>query len=320
MRTVMRCLLACLALVAGAMAQAQHYPSKPLRLIIPFPPGGSNDVVGRAIGAQLAERLGQGVVVDNRGGAGGILGMDAAAKAAPDGYTLLLISVSYPMNIALGRMTPDSMRSYVPVSMLGSGPSVLAVPAASPASSLQDLISLAKSKPGVLNAASAGPGSFQHLATELFKLQSGVDVVIVQYKGGGPALTDLLAGHVQMNLGSLIQILPHIKSGKLKALGLGGARRNAALPEVPTIAEAGVPGFEASNWWGMLAPAGTPAPIVERLRQEIEAVLDSAEIRKRFDVEGAEVIKMSPAAFAAFMTSETEKWSRVVKQGGIKAQ
>src|SRR5688572_3030815 len=234
MRTVIRCLLACLALVAGAMAQAQPYPSKPLRPIIPFPPGGSNDVVGRALGAQLAERLGQGVVVDNRGGAGGILGMDAAAKAAPDGYTLLLISVSYPMNIALGRITQDSMRSYVPVSMLGSGPSVLAVPAASPANTLQDLISLAKSKPGVLNAASAGPGSFQHLATELFKLQSGVDVVIVQYKGGGPALTDLLAGHVQMNLGSLIQILPHIKSGKLKALGLGGVRRNAALPEVPT--------------------------------------------------------------------------------------
>src|SRR5688572_30720890 len=301
-----------------ACAHAQPYPAKPLRLIIPFPPGGSNDVVGRAIGAQLAERLGQGVVVDNRGGAGGILGMDAAAKAAPDGYTLLLISVSYPMNIALGRMTAESTRSYVPVSMLGSGPSVLAVPAASPANTLQDLISLAKSKPGVLNAASAGPGSFQHLATELFKLQSGVDVVIVQYKGGGPALTDLLAGHVQMNLGSLIQILPHIKSGKLKALGLGGARRNPALPDVPTIAEAGVPGFEASNWWGMLAPAGTPAPIVERLRKEIEAVLDSPEIRKRFDVEGAEVIKMSPAAFTAFMSSETEKWSRVVKQGGIK--
>ena len=320
MKTLLQCFLASLMVLVCGVLQAQPYPSKPLRLIIPFPPGGSNDVVGRAIGAQLAERLGQGVVVDNRGGAGGILGMDAAAKAAPDGYTLLLISVSYPMNIALGRMTQDSMRSYVPVAMLGSGPSVLAVPAASPANTLQDLIALAKSKPGVLNAASAGPGSFQHLATELFKLQSGIDVVIVQYKGGGPALTDLLAGHVQMNLGSLIQILPHIKSGKLKALGLGGARRAAALPEVPTIAEAGVPGFEASNWWGMLAPAGTPATIVERLRKEIEAVLDSAEIRKRFDVEGAEVIKMSPAEFTAFMTSETQKWSRVVKQGGIKAQ
>ena len=320
MKILLHCILASLMALACAVSQAQPYPSKALRLIIPFPPGGSNDVVGRAIGAQLAERLGQGVVVDNRGGAGGILGMDAAAKAAPDGYTLLLISVSYPMNIALGRMTAESTRSYVPVSMLGSGPSVLAVPATSPANTLQDLILLAKSKPGVLNAASAGPGSFQHLATELFKLQSGVDVVIVQYKGGGPALTDLLAGHVQMNLGSLIQILPHIKSGKLKALGLGGARRNPALPHVPTIAEAGVPGFEASNWWGMLAPAGTPAPIVERLRKEIEAVLDSAEIRKRFEVEGAEVIKMSPAEFTAFMTSETEKWSRVVKQGGIKAQ
>ena len=320
MTILLRCFLACLALLVGGVSQAQPYPSKPLRLIIPFPPGGSNDVVGRAIAAQLAERLGLGVVVDNRGGAGGVLGMDAAAKAAPDGYTLLLISVSYPMNIALGRMGAESLKAFVPVSMLGSGPSVLAVPAASPASSLKELIALAKAKPGALNAASAGPGSFQHLATELFKLQSGADVVIVQYKGGGPALTDLLAGHVQMNLGSLIQILPHIKSGKLKALGLGGSKRNPALPDVPTIAEAGVPGYEASNWWGMLAPAGTPQPALARLRKEIEAVLDSAEIRKRFDVEGAEVIKMGPSEFAAFIGSETDKWTRVVKQGGIKAE
>jgi tripartite-type tricarboxylate transporter receptor subunit TctC len=317
--TILRWLLAVLLALSGA-ALAQPYPSKPLRLIIPFPPGGSNDVVGRAIGAQLAERLGQGVVVDNRGGAGGILGMDAAAKAPPDGHTLLLISVSYPMNIALGRMAADSMKAYAPLAMLGSGPSVLAVPASSPANTLKDLIAVAKAKPGALNAASAGPGSFQHLATELFKLQSGADVVIVQYKGGGPALTDLLAGHVQMNLGSLIQILPHIKSGKLKALGLGGAKRVAALPDVPTIAEAGVPGYEASNWWGMLAPAGTPESALARLRKEIEAVLDSAEIRKRFDVEGAEVIKMGPAEFSAFIVAETEKWTRVVKQGGIKAE
>jgi tripartite-type tricarboxylate transporter receptor subunit TctC len=314
-----RLALAVLFLLVGA-AYAQPYPSKPLRLIIPFPPGGSNDVVGRAIANQLGERLGQAVVVDNRGGAGGTIGMDAAAKAAPDGYSLLLISVSYPMNIALGRMAADSMRSFVPVAMLGSGPSVLAVPAALPVQSVSDLIMLAKQKPGVLNAGSAGLGSFQHLATELFRLQAGIDFVIVQYKGGGPSMTDLLAGHVQLSVGSVVQLLPHIRSGKLKALGVGGAKRIQALPEVPTISEAGLPGYEANNWWGILAPAGTPAPVLARLREEIAAILESAETRKRFEVEGGEVVKMDPAEFAALIAAETAKWSQVVKQAGIKAE
>ena len=314
-----RLALAVLFLVAGAVC-AQPYPSKPLRLIIPFPPGGSNDVVGRAIATQLGERLGQSVAVDNRGGAGGTIGMDAAAKAAPDGHTLLLISVSYPMNIALGRMVPDSMRAFVPVSMLGSGPSILTVPAGLPAQSVSDLIQLARQKPGTLNAGSAGIGSFQHFATELFRLQAGVDFVIVQYKGGGPALTDTLAGHVHMNLGSLVQLLPHVRSGKLRALGIGGAKRSSALPDVPTIAEAGVPGYEANNWWGILAPAGTPAPVLARLREEIAAILESAETRKRFEMEGGEVVKMNPAEFAALIAAETAKWSQLVKQAGIKAE
>jgi tripartite-type tricarboxylate transporter receptor subunit TctC len=307
------------ALVAG-LAAAQPYPAKPLKLIIPFPPGGSNDVIGRAIAAQLAERIGQGVVIDNRGGAGGVIGIDAAAKSPADGYTLLLISVSMPMTIALGRLPPDAVKSFTPVSMLGSGPSVLAVPAGLPVQSVTHLIQLAKQKPGALNAGSAGIGSFQHFATELFRLQAGVDFVIVQYKGGGPALTDTLAGHVHMNLGSLIQILPHIRSGKLRALGVGGAKRNPALPEVPTIAEAGVPGYEANNWWGILVPAGTPAAIVTRLRQEITAILDSPETRKRFEVEGAEVVRMSAAEFTDFIAAETAKWTRVVKEAGIKAE
>jgi tripartite-type tricarboxylate transporter receptor subunit TctC len=314
-----RLVFAVLFLVMGA-ACAQPYPSKPLRLIIPFPPGGSNDVVGRAIATQLGERLGQAVVIDNRGGAGGTIGTDAAAKAAPDGYTLLLISVSYPMNIALGRMAADSMRAFVPLAMLGSGPSVLAVPASLPVQSVSDLITLAKQKPGALNAGSAGIGSFQHFATELFRLQAGVDFVIVQYKGGGPALTDTLAGHVHMNLGSLVQLLPHIRSGRLRALGTGGAKRSPALPNVPTIAEAGVPGYEANNWWGILAPAGTPEPVLARLQQEIAAILESAETRRRFEVEGGEVVKLNPAEFAALIAAETAKWSQVVKQAGIKAE
>ena len=312
-------ILLALALVSG-VAAAQAYPSKPVRMIIPFPPGGSNDVIGRAIATQLGERLGQGVVIDNRGGAGGIIGVDAAMKSPADGYTLLLISVAMPMTVALGRLPPEAMKSFAPIGLLGSGPAVLAVPASLPAQSLQDLVRLFKEKPGVYNAGSAGIGSFQHLATELFRLQAGVDFVIVQYKGGGPALTDTLAGQVQMNLGSLIQILPHIRSGKLRALGVGGARRNAALPDVPTISEAGVPGYEANNWWGLLAPAGTPPAILGRLRQEIAAILESPETRKRFEVEGAETGRMTADEFAAFVAAETVKWSRVVKEAGIKAE
>jgi tripartite-type tricarboxylate transporter receptor subunit TctC len=304
----------------SAVALAQSYPSRPVKMIIPFPPGGSNDVIGRAIGAQLAERLGQGVVVDNRGGAGGILGIDAAMKSPADGYTILLISVAVPMTVALGRLPPETMKSFAPLAMLGSGPAVLVVPASLPAHSINELISMMKSRPGAMNAGSAGIGSFQHLATELFRLQAGVDFVIVQYKGGGPALTDTLAGHMHMNLGSLIQMLPHIRSGKLKALGLGGAKRNAALPEIPTIAEAGVPGYEANNWWGLLAPAGTPPAILQRLRQETVAILESPETRRRFEVEGAETGRMSAEEFGAFIAAETDKWTRVVKQAGIKAQ
>ena len=315
-----RLLVALLFGVLSAAAQAQTFPSKPLRMIIPFPPGGSNDVIGRAIAAQLAERLGQGVIIDNRGGAGGVIGIDAAAKSPADGYTLLLISVALPMTVALGRLPPDAMKAFVPVSMLGSGPAVLAVPASLPVRNVDDLVRLAKEKPGQLNAGSAGIGSFQHFATELFRLQAGVDFVIVQYQGGGPALTDTLAGHVHMNLGSLIQILPHIRSGKLRALGVGGARRNAALPEVPTIAEAGVPGYEANNWWGILAPAGTAPAIVARLRQEIAAILESPETRKRFEVEGAETARLTPAQFSDFIGAETAKWSRVVKDANIKAE
>ena len=301
-------------------AAAQAYPSRPVRLVIPFPPGGSNDVVGRAIGMQLAERLGQGVVVDNRGGAGGVIGTDQAAKSAPDGYTLLLISIAFPTSVAFNRLPQDAMKSFAPVAMLGSGPALLVVPAASPANSVRDLLNLLKHKPGDLNAAAAGIGSFQHMATELFRLQSKTDFVIVQYKGGGPALTDVIAGQVQMNLGSLVQMVPHVRSGKLKALGVSSTQRMAALPEVPTISEAGLPGFEVSNWWGILAPAGTPGPVVDRLHREVTAIQDSPETRKRFDLEGAEVVRMKPPQFAAFVAQETEKWTRVVKEAGIKPE
>src|SRR5947199_3313429 len=281
----MRILMAALfALIAG-VTHAQGYPSKPVRLIIPFPPGGSNDLVGRAVAAQLGERLGQSVIIDNRGGGGGTIGINAAAKSPADGYTVLLVSVGWPVSIALNWMPEESLQWFVPVAPIGTGPSLLVVPNALPVNSVQELIALAKSKPGTLNAGSAGPGSFQHLATELFRLQAGIDIVIVQYKGGGPALTDTIAGQVQMNIGSAVQNIPHVRSGKLRALGVGGKSRLAALPDVPTFAEAGLPGAEATNWWGVMAPAGTPASALERLQVEIGAVVDSPETQKRFELE-----------------------------------
>ena len=317
----MKALLALLLAALSSLALSQTtYPSKPVRLIIPFPPGGSNDVVGRAIGQQLGERLGHSVVIDNRGGAGGIIGTNDAAKAAPDGYTLLLFSVAFPTSIAFNRLPQDMMKSFDPVAMLGSGPALLVVPASSPANSVGDLLNLLRQKPGALNAAAAGIGSFQHMATELFRLQSKTNFVIVQYKGGGPALTDTIAGQVQFNLGSLVQMMPHVRSGKLKALGVSGAKRNAAMPDVPTIAEAGVPGYEVSNWWGILSPAGTPQPVLDRLYKEINVILDSPETRKRFELEGAEVIRMKPAEITSFVAKETEQWTRVVKEAGIKPE
>ena len=316
----MKTILALLLLAFSNICVGQAYPAKPVRLIIPFPPGGSNDVVGRAIGQQLGERLGQSVVVDNRGGAGGIIGTNEAAKAPADGYTLLLISTAFPTSIAFNRLPQDVMKSFAPVALLGSGPALLVVPANSPANSVQDLLGILKQKPGELNAAAAGIGSFQHMATELFRLQSKTRFVIVQYKGGGPALTDTIGGQVQFNLGSLVQMVPQVRSGKLKALGVSSGRRVAAMPEVPTIAEAGVPGFEVSNWWGILAPAGTPQPVLDRLYKEISAILESPDTRKRFELEGAEAARMTPAEFAAFVTQDTEKWTRVVKEAGIKPE
>lgn len=316
----MKTLLALLLSILSGVAAGQAYPTKPVRLIIPFPPGGSNDVVGRAIGQQLAERLGQGVVIDNRGGAGGVIGTNEAAKAPPDGYTLLLISTAFPTSIAFNRLPQDAMKAFAPVAMLGSGPALMVVPATSPVNSVRDLLEQLKQKPGELNAAAAGIGSFQHMATELFRLQSKTNFVIVQYKGGGPALTDTIGGQVHFNLGSLVQMVPHVRSGKLKALGVSSAKRVSAMPEVPTIAEAGLPGYEVANWWGILAPAATPAPVLDKLYKELTAITDSPETRKRFELEGAEVVRMTPSEFATFVAQETEKWTRVVKEAGIKPE
>jgi tripartite-type tricarboxylate transporter receptor subunit TctC len=304
-----------------AGAQSAKYPSKPVRLIIPFPPGGSNDIVGRMMAMQLTERLGEQVVVDNRGGgAGGMIGTEVAAQAQPDGHTLLLISSAYTFNPALYKLPYDPIKSFVPVAMLGTGPNVLTVFPGLPVNSVKELIVLAKQKPGQLNYAAAGVGSFQHLGSELFRIMTGVDIVCIQFKGGGPATIDVIAGHTQFSLGSLIQSLPYIRSGRLRAVGTGGSKRSPALPDVPTIAEAGVPGYEANNWWGMIAPAGTPPAIVDRLHKELSAILASAETQKRFESEGAEAAQKAPAEFRTFIAAEIVKWGRVVKEAGIRAQ
>jgi tripartite-type tricarboxylate transporter receptor subunit TctC len=316
----MKAVVAFLLLLFCGIAQGQ-YPSHPIRLIVPFPPGGSNDIVARMVATQLGERLGQQVVIDNRGGAGGVLGTDLAAKSPPDGYTLLLISVAYAFGPALYKNLPyDPERAFAPVGILGSGAAALTVHPSLPVNTVRELIALAKAKPGALNYASAGVGSLQHLACALFMIQAGIDVVHVPYKGGGPAMADVIAGQAQIVMPSLIQVVPHIKSGRLRVLGTSGTRRSAVLPDVPTIAEAGVPGYEAHNWWGLLAPAGTPAPAIDKLHRELTSVLASRETEKRFETEGAEVVRMTPAEFGEFISAELVKWSRVAREVGIKAE
>jgi len=301
-------------------AGAQSYPFKPVRLIVPFPPGGSNDVVARMIAAQLSTRLERQVIVDNIGGAGGLIGTETAAKAAPDGYTLLLVSVAHAFAPSIYKVPYDAAGGFAPIAMLGAGPVVIAVTAKLPVDSLKDLVTLARDKPGRLNYASAGVGSFQHLASELFKQQTGVDIVHVPFKGGGPAMMDVIAGNTEVAIGSLVQMLPQIKGGKLKALGVGSAKRIPALPELPTAAEAGVPGYEVTNWWGIVAPAGTPRPVIDRLHRELTAIVGSAETKRRFESEGAEPLQMNPEEFARFMAEETTRWARVVKEARIKAE
>ena len=320
LRSLLLPAMALLAVLATPVA-AQDYPDRPVRLIIPFPPGGSNDVVGRLIATHLSERLGKQVVVDNRGaGAGGVVGSEVAANAPRDGYTLLIISLAHAVNPWLYKLPYDPIKAFTPIAILASGPNVLVVNPELPVHSVKELLAAAKDKPGQLQYASAGVGSFQHLGGELFKLMAGVNILHVPFKGGGPAMIDVVGGHTKVMFSSLVQTTPHIRSGKLRPLGTGGSTRNPVLPDVPTIAEAGVPGYEAVNWWGVVAPAGTPAAIIDKLHHEITAVQNSEEVKKHFATEGAQVVQMSSAEFAAFIEKEMKKWERVVKEGGIKAE
>jgi tripartite-type tricarboxylate transporter receptor subunit TctC len=311
---------AVLFLLASAAAAADDYPNRPVRLIIPFPPGGSNDVVGRMVAQQLSGKLGQQVYVDNRGGAGGTIGTEACAVAAPDGYTLCIVSIAHAVNPALHTLKYDPIKSFTPISILATGPNVLVVNPESPIKSVKDLLAAAKENPGKLNYASAGIGSFQHLGAELFKLMAGVNIVHVPYKGGGPAMQDVIAGHVKIMFSSLVQTTPFIKSGQLRALGTGGAKRNPVLPDVPTIAEGGVPDYVADNWWGIVAPAGTPTPIIDKVYAAAQAALKAPELQAQFEREGAASVAMSSADFGDYIKKEIAKWALVVKEGKIAPQ
>ena len=313
---------AAIAALGGASLPgiAQDYPTKPVRMIIPFPPGGSNDIVGRMVGTHLGERFGRPVVIDNRGGAGGLIGTEAAVRSPPDGYTLLVISVAYAYNPYMYKLPYDPVKAIAPIAQLGTGPNALAVHPALPVKSVKELVALAKAKPGQLRYASAGVGTFQHLSSELFRLMASVDMIHVPFKGGGPAMISVISGETQISIGSLIQTLPHIRSGRLRPLGTGGAKRSPALPDVPTIAEAGLAGYEANNWWGVVAPAGTPPAIIKRLHGEISGILTRPDVQKWFVSEGAEPINRTPDELARFMLAEMEKWGKVVKQAGIRGE
>jgi len=309
-----------LLLALTTAVAAQDYPVKPLRLLIPFPPGGSVDLVGRIVATKLGERLGRQVVVDNRPGAGGIIATELAANSPPDGYTLLALSMAHAINPWIYKINYDPIRAFAPIASLGNGASVLTVHPSVPANSVKELIALAKSKPGQLHFAHAGVGSFVHTSSVLFAMMAGIDVVQVPFKGGAPAMIDVIGGHSHLLLNSLVASMPHIRSGKLKPLGVSDTQRSDLLPDVPTIAEAGVPGYSAANWWGVAAPAGTPQPVIATLHKEITAVLSSDEVRKRFAAEGAVIVQMSTAEFTKFVETELEKWGKVVKEAKIQAE
>ena len=303
--------------LAPACAGAQQYPSRPVRFIVPFPPGGGNDIVGRVVALKLAEALGQPVIVDNRGGAGGTLGTDITAKSPADGHTLLINNISLAVNATLFAKLPyDTLKDLAPVTLVGRQPNLLVVHPSVAAQSIRELLALAKSRPRQLNYGSGGVGTASHLATELLKLMAQVELVHVPYKGLGPALTDLMGGQVQLIISTMASALPQVKAGKLRPLAVTTARRSPFFPEVPTMDEAGVRGYEFDTWYGMLVPAGTPRPIVERLNRESAKVLDSAAVKEQFATQGIDAAPTSPEQFGAYLRTEVEKWGKVIRASG----
>jgi tripartite-type tricarboxylate transporter receptor subunit TctC len=314
--------LASIFLLACVHVSAAAYPDHPIRLIVPFTPGGGNDTVARLVSHGLAAELGQPMVVDNRAGAGGIVGAEAAARAPADGYTLFLGGVgSHAINPNLHEHLPyDPITDFAPISLIASAPLILVVHPSVPAHSVQELVALARAQPGRLNYASNGNGSSSHLAAVMFASLAGVDMVHVPYKGLGPALTDLLSGQVQLMFSSVVAIVPHVKAGKLRALAVSSTERLSLLPDLPTVAEAGVPGYQASSWYGILAPAGTPAEIVRRLNAALVKVIAQPDVRAALAKEGADPVGNSPEAFGAFIQAEKQRLGNLIRQAKVPMQ
>jgi tripartite-type tricarboxylate transporter receptor subunit TctC len=315
-----------LAAVAGATLAlttpivAQDYPAKPVRVIIPFAPGGLNDIAARVMAQHLSDKLGRQFIPENRTGAGGVVGTELAANAPADGYTLAIVSIANPVHPALYKLSFDARKALTPIALFITSPNVLSVNNDLPAKNVKEFVALAKAKPGSIYYASGGTGGSLHLGMELFKLITKIDVVHVPFRGAGPAAIDIVAGNTKAMMSSASSASSHIRSGKLRGLAIASPKRMAALPDVPTFTEAGVPEYEGGNWIGLAAPAGTPQAIVDLLHKEIAAIQDKPDVQKQFEARGAEVVKMTQPEFAKFFQNEFDKWGKVVKEAGIKAQ
>jgi tripartite-type tricarboxylate transporter receptor subunit TctC len=320
-RQTLTALLLGAILITPLTAAAQQYPTKAIRFVVPFAPGGGTDIIGRVVAQALNDALGQPVVVDNRGGAGSTLGTEIVAKSPADGYTILFGNISLAFNATLyTKLRYDTIRDLAPISLSAVQPNILVIHPGLPAKNLKEFIELARANPGKYNYASAGTGSGTHLAAELLKLQTKIDIVHVPYKGTGPALTDLLGGQINMMVSTFASALPHVKSGRMRALGVTTVKRSPAAPDVPTLIEGGVAGYDYSTWYGLLAPAGTPKPIIEMLNASNRKVLARDDIKQKLESQGVDPIVNTPAEFSTYMKSETEKWGKVVKATGAKAE
>jgi tripartite-type tricarboxylate transporter receptor subunit TctC len=315
-------LLACAAAILAGAARADGYPSRPVKIVVPFPPGGSNDIVARVLAQKLSERTGQQFFVENRGGAGGNIGAETVASASADGYTLL-VTAPPPLttNGALYKDMPfDPAKTFAPVALLATVQIVLMVHPSLPVDNVRELVALAKAKPGTLNFGSSGIGSTNHLAGELLKRMTGIDIVHVPYKGAAPAMNDLIAGHIPMMFDNMPAVLPQVQGGRVRAIAVAGAQRAAALPDVPAVAESGVPGFEAFSWFGMVAPAKTPAATLETLQGHVAAILKMPDVQTRFAELGAEPGTVTGAEFGKFLAADAAKWTEIIKASGATAE
>lgn len=320
-RRIAACLVALGLGLFPEASPAQAYPQRPVRLIVPFPPGGGADILARIVGEKLTEKWRQQVVIDNRGGAGGTIGTEIAARAQPDGYTLFMASSNHPINVHLYRKLPyDPITDFAPVMLAGSAPLMLVVHPSVPARSVKELIALAKSKPGALNFGSPGGGSTPHLAAELFNSSAGIRLTHVPYKGSAQAMTELIGGQLSLTFNNMLSVLPHVNSGKLRGLGVTSKARSRVAPKIPTISESGLPGYEVTQWWGVLAPAKVPGAIVAALNRELVAIMTMNEVREKLAGMGVEPNIGTPGEFGDYLRSELAKWGRVVKGSGARVE